>query len=55
LTDQATGGKYMFDEETWMELGALHRQGWSISALAEEFNLDRRTVQPLRSATNELS
>jgi transposase len=35
----------MFDEETWMELRALHHQGWSISALAEEFNLNRRTVR----------
>jgi transposase len=35
----------MLDEETWMELRALHRQGWSISALAEEFNLNRRTVR----------
>jgi transposase len=35
----------MFDEETWMELRALHRQGWSISALAQEFNLNRRTVR----------
>ena len=35
----------MFDEETWMELRALHRQGWSISALAREFNLNRRTVR----------
>ena len=35
----------MFDEETCMELRALHRQGWSISALAQEFNLNRRTVR----------
>ena len=35
----------MIDEETWMELRALHRQGWSISALAQEFNLNRRTVR----------
>lgn len=35
----------MFDQEIWMELRALHRQGWSISALAREFNLDRRTVR----------
>lgn len=34
----------MFNEETWMDLRALHRQGWSIAALAREFNLNRRTV-----------
>jgi len=34
----------MFDQEIWMELRALHRQGWSIAALAREFNLNRRTV-----------
>ena len=34
----------MFDEEIWMELRALHRQGWSISELARKFNLNRRTV-----------
>ena len=34
----------MFNEEIFMELNALHRQGWSIAALAREFNLNRRTV-----------
>lgn len=34
----------MFSEEIWMELRALHRHGWSIAALAREFNLNRRTV-----------
>lgn len=34
----------MFDKEIWMELRALHRQGWSISELARKFNLNRRTV-----------
>lgn len=34
----------MFNEEIWMDLRALHRQGWSIAALAREFNLNRRTV-----------
>ena len=34
----------MFDEEIWMELHALHRQGWSIAELARNFNLNRRTV-----------
>jgi transposase len=34
----------VFDKEIWMELRALHRQGWSISELARKFNLNRRTV-----------
>ncbi len=34
----------MFDKEIWMELRALHHQGWSISELARIFNLNRRTV-----------
>lgn len=34
----------MFSEEIWMELRALHRHGWSIAALAREFNINRRTV-----------
>src|SRR4029078_6386600 len=29
----------------WMELHALHKHGWSISALAREFGLNWRTVQ----------
>ena len=31
--------------ETWMELHVLHRHGWSLSALAREFGLNRRTVK----------
>lgn len=34
----------MYNEELWMDLRALHRQGWSAAAPAREFNLDRRTV-----------
>jgi len=34
----------MFDQEIWMELRALHHQGWSIAALGREFNLNRRTI-----------
>jgi transposase len=34
----------MFSEEIRMELRALHRHGWSIAALAREFNINRRTV-----------
>lgn len=34
----------MFSKVIWMDLRALHRQGWSIAALAREFNLNRRTV-----------
>jgi hypothetical protein len=32
-------------EEIWMDLHALHRHGWSISALARKFQLNRRTVR----------
>jgi transposase len=32
-------------EETWMELHALARHGWSIAALAREFGLNWRTVK----------
>jgi transposase len=32
-------------EETWMELHALHRHGWSIADLAREFGLNWRTVK----------
>jgi transposase len=31
-------------EEIWMDLRALHRHGWSVSALAREFHINRRTV-----------
>ncbi len=34
----------MESEEIWMDLHALHRHGWSISALARKFHLNRRTV-----------
>ena len=32
-------------EETWMELHALHRHGWSISDLAREFGVNWRTAR----------
>ncbi len=35
----------MQSEDTWMELHALARHGWSIAALAREFGLDWRTVK----------
>ena len=35
----------MESEEIWMDLHALHRHGWSISALARKFHLNRRTVR----------
>jgi transposase len=35
----------MQSEETWMELHALARHGWSIAALAREFGLNWRTVK----------
>jgi transposase len=35
----------MQSEDTWMELHALHRHGWSIAALAREFGLDWRTAK----------
>ncbi|HEY9288376.1 MAG TPA: IS21 family transposase [Candidatus Dormibacteraeota bacterium] len=31
--------------ELWMELHVLHQHGWSISALARHFHLNRRTVR----------
>jgi hypothetical protein len=31
-------------EELWMELHVLHQHGWSVSALARHFKLNRRTV-----------
>jgi len=31
-------------EELWMELRVLHQHGWSVSALARHFKLNRRTV-----------
>jgi len=31
--------------ETWMGLHALHRHGWTVSALAREFGLSRNTVR----------
>lgn len=34
----------MQSEETGMDLRALHRHGWTISALARRFHLNRRTV-----------
>ena len=33
----AAGGTLVQSGETWMELHALHRHGWTISALAREF------------------
>ena len=35
----------MQSEETWMELHALARHGWSIAALAREFGLNWRTAR----------
>lgn len=34
----------MHAKEIWMEIQALHRQGWNISDLARAFGLDRRTI-----------
>ena len=34
----------MESEELWMELHVLHQHGWSVSALARHFNINRRTV-----------
>jgi len=31
-------------EDIWMDLRALHRHGWTVSALAREFKINRRTV-----------
>ena len=35
----------MQSEETWMELHALHRHGWSIADLAREFGINWRTAK----------
>lgn len=35
----------MQSEETWMELHALHRHGWSIGDLAREFGINWRTAK----------
>lgn len=35
----------MESEELWMELHVLHQHGWSVSALARHFKLNRRTVR----------
>ena len=35
----------MQSEETWMDLRALHRHGWTVSAFARRFQLNRRTVR----------
>ena len=40
----------MQSEDTWMELHALHRHGWSIAALAREFGLNWRTARRTRLA-----
>jgi transposase len=36
----------MIDEETWMVLRALYRQGWNITELAREFGINWRTARP---------
>ena len=35
----------MESEELWMEQHVLHQHGWSVSALARHFKLNRRTVR----------
>ena len=40
----------MQSEETWMELHALHRHGWSIADLAREFGLNWRTAKKYATA-----
>jgi hypothetical protein len=34
----------MESEELWMELHVLHQHGWTVSALARHFEINRRTV-----------
>lgn len=41
----------MQSEDTWMELHALRRHGWSIAALAREFGLTWRTARRYAEAT----
>ena len=40
----------MQSEETWMELHALHRHGWSIADLAREFGINWRTAKKYATA-----
>ena len=40
----------MQSEETWMELHALHRHGWSIADLAREFGINWRTAKKYAAA-----
>ena len=40
----------MQSEDTWMELHALRRHGWSIAALAREFGLNWRTAKKYATA-----
>lgn len=40
----------MQSEETWMELHALHRHGWSIADLAREFGVNWRTAKRYATA-----
>ena len=53
-TDSRQEG-HVFNEEIFMELSALHRQGWSIAAPAREFNLNRRTVPIEFEAVHEVA
>ena len=41
----AAGGTFVQSGETWMELHALYRHGWTVSALAREYGLSRNTVR----------
>jgi IS30 family transposase len=42
---EARGGTRLQSGETWMEVKALHRHGWTVSALAREFGVCRDTVR----------
>ena len=41
----AAGGTFVQSGDTWMELHALHRHGWTVSALARQYGLSRNTVR----------
>ncbi|MFN8622960.1 MAG: IS21 family transposase [Chloroflexota bacterium] len=41
----------MQSEDVWMDLHVLHRQGWTIAALAREYGLDWRTARKYATAT----
>jgi hypothetical protein len=52
LSTEPTGGTTCSLEDTWIELHALHRHGWSFAALAREFGVNWRTPSGTPPSTN---